>query len=183
MRVLLVLAALLFAKPAFAGVDCNVHKIYCRIVELRPDIDKDRAMRLSNYIFKYSKEFNVDPMVSVAILHQENRFRKLHTWKTTSDTHTECEKFKCVTTTTEVKEILDIGVAQINYHTAKWYDLDVDRLYNHDTEYTIRAHMLILRDKINQCKDRGHYAWGCYHSTTPKYYNRYVTTVKGFLSE
>ena len=171
-----------FASVATA-TDCNTHKIYCRIVKLQPKIDKDRAMRVSNAIYKSSQEFKIDPMISVAILFQENRFRSQHTWKTKIDVKEDCHKYTCTVITTETKDLFDIGIAQININTAHWYGFDVDRLVNYDVEYAIHAHFKILKDKIEQCDHLGKDAWSCYHSTTQKFRVKYITDVGRYLDE
>jgi hypothetical protein len=81
----------------------------------------------------------------------------------------------------EVKEVKDMGVAQINVNTASHYGFDLTRLFEHDMEYAIDCHFNILKDKINMCSAIGEDAWSCYHSTTPRHRLKYVVAVSRYL--
>jgi hypothetical protein len=166
---LLALLAFGFSNTAEAKVDCNRHKIYCKIKKLQPRIKYARAMQISNYIYRLARAHNIDPMVSVAILHQENRFRDVHTYEVERDVKEECHATSCVKHVTEHHEVVDLGIAQINVKTAIYHGFDIQRLYDHDTEYAIEAHMVILASKIKACtKQFGEEAWSCYHSVTTR---------------
>ena len=56
MRYLLVILTLMASGSASAlDVDCSVHRIYCKLVELQPDINVSFAMELSNKLYRYSQ--------------------------------------------------------------------------------------------------------------------------------
>lgn len=181
MRYILVALLGLYATTSYAKVDCETHKVYCKIIKLQPRMDKARAMELSNIIYKNAKEHNIDPMISVAILNQENRFRDIHTYEVERKEEAGCHMTSCVKKVVEHHEVADMTLAQINVRTAVGYGFDLQRLYDHDTEYAIECHMDILADKIKQCDHLGDMAWSCYHSVTPKYREKYVEMVSRYL--
>lgn len=180
MKAIIAALALTASYTAYAK-DCNTHKVYCRILKLTPKIDKDRAMKLSNLIYREAKKYDIDPMISVAILKQENRFRDVHTYETSRDVIEECYETSCVKRVNELHEVVDIGVAQINVKTAVYNGFDLDRLYSHDLEYAIECHMFLLNKKMKLCKELGEEAWSCYHSKTPQFRTKYVEMVSRFL--
>lgn len=180
----LILSAMLLAMGYNAyAANCDTHKVYCRIVELVPSIDKDRAMKLSNLIYKEAKKYDIDPMISVAILKQENRFRDVHTYEVSKEVIEECYETSCVKRVHELHEVVDIGIAQINVRTAVYNGFDLQRLYSHDMEYAIQSHMFLLDKKIKMCKELGDEAWSCYHSKTPKFRKKYVKMVSRFIKD
>ena len=139
-------------------------------------------MQLSNYIYRSARAHNIDPMVSVAILHQENRFRDVHTYEVERDVQSVCHATSCVKHVTEHHEVVDIGIAQINVRTAVYHGFDLQRLYDHDLEYAIESHMTILANKIKVCADDfGDEAWTCYHSVTPEHRLKYLEMVSRYL--
>jgi hypothetical protein len=72
----IILLLLVSSADVEARPDCGRHPIFCKIVELRPSIDKAFAMEASNYIHASSKHYGTDPMESVAIIHQESSWRE-----------------------------------------------------------------------------------------------------------
>jgi len=176
------LAAILFSFSGVSyAVDCKVHKVYCKIVQLQPRIDKTKAMQLSNWIYKGAKAIGIDPLVSVAILNQENRFRNVHTYEVDTKIVEECHSTSCTRIVTEHQEVADMGIAQINIRTAVGFGFDLQRLYDHDVEYAIESHFVILKSKIDMCKDLGEHSWSCYHSVTPEHRLKYVKMVSRYL--
>lgn len=179
-KFLLALILFSFSSVGYA-VNCEVHKVYCKIVKLQPRIDKAKAMKLSNFIYKGAKAIGIDPLISVAILNQENRFRNVHTYEVESSIKEECHTSSCTRIVTEHQEVADMGIAQINIRTAIAYGFDLQRLYDHDIEYAIESHFIILKSKINMCKDLGNDSWSCYHSKTPEHRLKYVKMVSRYL--
>jgi len=159
------LLALLLVSPTTALADsptphCKRHPIYCKIVELRPDIDRRFAMELSNYIHKASKHFKTDPMVSVAIAMQESAIRNINRHDAV-----------ITPTLTYVEGVSDIGIFQIHVNTVKYYNINPDWLM-HDIQYQVWQHTKILRKKMDTCKTKGWEQgseWVCYHSYTKKH--------------
>jgi hypothetical protein len=174
-------AAAFMAAPAFSKTDCNVHKIYCKIVKLQPWIDKDFAMEVSDMIHKGAKKYGLDPMVSVAILNQESSFRNINTFHIEKTITQSCNESKCVKKVIEEHEVVDMGIAQINITTALHFDLDIERLFKLDTAYAIESHFIILSSKVRTCDHLGEEAWSCYHSVTPKHRLKYVKDVSRFM--
>lgn len=178
--VLFTLAIIAFSAEAEA-VDCKRHKIYCKILEMQPRLDKKYAMKISNLIYKYRVR-GIDTDISVAIASAENNFlpRTVEETVTTVRTEITCfESDNCKTDVREkVKHLKDIGLFQINNHTARRYKLN-EFLLMTDIEYNVKAHFLILKKSINICKRIGIHTnpWSCYHSATPKHRKRYERVV------
>lgn len=183
MRYLLVTLYMLgfLDAPIAWGVDCKVHKIYCKIVELQPAIDKTFAMELSNKISRKAKTYNIDPMVSLAILNQESSLRNINTFSVNKKVTKTCDTKGCTKLVIEEYEVVDMTMAQINISTALHLNFDVNKLFNLDLDYALECHYKILNAKIKRCKNLGSEAWSCYHSVTPKHREKYVQLVSRFL--
>jgi len=176
-------------------LDCNVHKIYCKIVELQPAVDKDWALKLSNLLYEKSKELSVDgiildPFRSVAIAMQEsslqNSVRKTQVLLVSDschglNNHHLVAKYNktCVKTSKYVKGYTDIGVFQFHVGTIKGYGFDPLKLL-YSLDYAVESHLLVLRDKMKTCKHLGKDSWSCYHSTTDSLRNKYVKMVNKY---
>lgn len=180
MKIKLILLYVLFL-PTLKAIDCSRNPIYCHIVKLSPLIDRTKAMQLSNTIYKEAKTINLDPMISVAILMQESSFKHVNTYKKTESTEEYCSDSYCTKNITIIATVVDLGIAQINVRTAVDYKLDLNMLYNRNTEYALKAHFTILKDKVNQCKHLGEEAWSCYHSFTEEHRLRYLELVRKYL--
>lgn len=154
MRYLLLLG--LLSGPAFSSNLCEKNPIYCSILRIKPNANKPEMMRLSNYIAKYSKKYQTDPYRSVAIAAQESMFRNVK-----SKTN-------------------DIGIFQLNRETLLMYGKDPTKVAV-DLEYATYTHIWILSRKKEYCKDTK-YPWACYHSSTPRYYNKYVKMVNRYYN-
>lgn len=177
----IVLASLMFGSVSVYSADCKNNPIYCRILKLNPHIDKSRAFWLSNEIHREAKAVGIDPMISVAILMQENAFKSENTFHVEIKTEKFCDEKGCYERTIENKKVADMGIAQINIGTAMAYKLDYERLFNLDTEYAIKCHFIILSDKMKMCAHLGKDAWTCYHSTTEHHRQRYKELVSRYL--
>lgn len=151
----LLLTAILCQPGNALGVDCSKHTIYCSILEINPRA-KD-AMRLSNYLYTYSKKYQTDPLLSVAIIAQESMFRNI----VSGD---------------------DWGLYQFHIQTLEYLNLDKFKLLT-NLKYATKSHIKLLRRKIRKCTGKFKNPWVCYHSATPvhakkyeqkvlKYYNR-----------
>lgn len=179
-KLFFVLPFLLFSTSAEA-VNCAKHPIFCKIKKLQPAMSKDRAMKLSNLIYKGAKKHGTDPMVSIAILNQESSFIDQHTFTIERDVKSSCNKNSCKEIVTEIHTVRDMTIAQINVYTAAEYGFDLDRLFSKDTEYALECHFKILESKIKMCSHLGSEAWSCYHSVTPKHRLKYVKDVSRYL--
>lgn len=167
-------------KNAQAKTNCKTHKVYCKIIKLQPRIDKEYAMKVSNFIYVYAKANNVSPFISVAIINQESSFRELHTYHTTNETKSSCDTTSCHVITTKQKTVADMTLVQINIRTAIANNFDIERLFSHDLEYAIKCHFKILVKKMKMCAHLDH-AWACYHSKTPKFKDKYIKMVSRFI--
>lgn len=172
----LILITLFFTgSTVLADINCNRHKIYCKIVEVNPEIDKSFAMKLSNLLFKYSRKYNTDPFVSVAIGAQETGLRNIN--------RTERALIKTDTGYHFIDVITDVGLFQFHVNTIEYYEMDIDRLKN-DLEYAVENHVKLLRQKIDMCIRRGipaSGAWACYHSYSDGHRQKYRRMVERFL--
>jgi hypothetical protein len=185
MRLLVEIIAAILISQALYGTakaeDCKTHKIYCKILELNPYVDKTFAFELSNIIFQEAKIADIDPMVSVAILMQENAFNNKHRYHTETTTEKHCDDDGCYEIEIKKKVATDLGIAQISFNTAKHYKLDVEKLFEFDLRYTIQAHFLILKDKMKTCESREGKPWTCYHSFTKQHRKTYNRLVSRYL--
>ena len=168
MRSLSIIILFLFSLSVFA-VDCGRNPIYCQILKNKPSIDKSYGMYLSNLIYKYSRQYKIDPAISVCIAYQENKFRNKDRTQAIAIPSVGCANNNCGLTT--IKGISDFGVFQIHIGTANNYKLDINRLSN-DLDYAVESHMKILKSKMKLCDYLQEDSWTCYHSTT-KYLRLY----------
>lgn len=175
--VLYFVPSLSFAAPQ---QECKTHKLFCKILKFNPKIDRSFAMDLSNKISAKAKIAGVDPNVSLAILLQESGLRHVNTYKTHSTLEEFCESGKCFKIVKEVNEVFDMSVAQINVNTANEFGFDIERLYKGDLDYALDCHFIILKQKMEMCKNKED-SWSCYHSINDPYRQIYVKLVKRFL--
>jgi len=155
--------ALLFTLNVYT-YDCSIHKIYCKIIKVKPNIDRRYAKRLSDLLYNHSKT----PMISVAIGMQENLLRF-------TDRYGSFYYNGKLT-----RGITDFGPFQIHVDTAKNYNLNLEKL-NIDLEYNVIWHSKILEDKIKKCKRLGPKAFSCYHSFTEELRENYYKKVMRFM--
>lgn len=171
MRHLLIATAIAVSGSA-SGVDCSVHKIYCRLVDLQPDINVTFAMELSNKLYRYSRRYGTDPMVSVAIGMQESSLRNIDRYETVIDSKGRY-----------VRGVSDIGVFQLHVATIANLELDPTRLRN-DLDYQVEQHVKLLRRKIRVCSAKGWAKgaeWSCYHSYSRSNRKHYENLVRRYL--
>lgn len=162
-------------------LDCKTHKLYCKIVEFNPRIDRAFAMEISNKLYAKAKLNRVNPELALAILMHETGLRNLNTYKTTTKVTESCSATDCTRVTTTVDKVFDMSIAQININTAVHYGFDIQRLYKLDMDYALDCFFVVLKDKMKMCSYLGNQAWSCYHSTTESYRNIYVDLVSRHL--
>lgn len=150
-------------------INCETNPIYCQILKVNSRVDKGFALKLSDYISKYSLSFGTNPMISVAIAMKESSIRNQHKMGLILSNDNK-----------EIEGITDFGVFQIHMRTIKdvrerlgWH-IDTARLKN-DVEYQTYWHTRILKMKIKTCskpsvkvrrKIKDGNEWTCYHSGT-----------------
>lgn len=173
MRLLVLL--LLFVNFNSFAVECSKHPIYCKIVKLVPNIDKDFAMNISNVFHKYGKKYQLDPNISVAIAMQETGLkRKSRTGKVIVYSQ-DMQSFEIV------EGYTDICMFQFHVDTIKAEDLDPIKL-KLDFNYCAEQHFKLLKKKISLCRERKIKPyWSCYHSVTPEFRELYTKQVNRFL--
>lgn len=152
--------------------------ILTEILRLNPKVDKAFATTLSNSIARYSKRFNTDPMISVAIAMQESAFANKN------------REGSVMTKTGQIVHgITDVGVFQIHIATIAYLGIDVVRLKT-DVDYQTYWHVKILAQKIKVCTEqrdrldvlKGN-EWSCYHSFTPSKRKIYLEDVGAHLAK
>jgi len=190
----LLLAVSFLSTSASKKVDCNQHKIYCHIKLLRPDMAKNNAMELSNLIYKYSRKYGTDPHITVAIGMQESGLNSVHR-KTTGLIYREkCHNFVeesgsqsdrvdklCIPSLIEETIYTDFGMFQFHHRTIEAYQVDLHRVFTHDLEYIVEAHIKILKKKVGYCKHHKKDAWTCYHSVNKSKRLLYKSLVERYL--
>ena len=140
------------------------------IKRLQPRVEPGFASDLSKYIQEFSQKYGTDPYRSIAIAMQESSLRDISRRETV------------INKNGEVKSgYTDIGVWQFHSLTIKYFKLSVPRLLT-DLRYATEQHVLLLSIKLRECAVRGKDAWGCYHSRTPKYFNKYVKQVNRYYN-
>ena len=171
---------MLFSTQALAKVDCNKHKIYCKIKELRPKMSNSEAMELSNILYKKAKKYNGDAMLAVAIGMQETGLKERHRKQNIIQFYKECEGDDCQEAWRIVKGITDVCMFQFHVDTIVNHSMDPIRLKN-DINYCIDWHFRLINEKKRICKDLGNEAWTCYHSRSRILRNQYKQLVERYL--
>lgn len=137
-----------YAGSIPSGTDCSRHPLQCAIMSLQPAIKAGEAHTLSNYIYKYSKKYEVDPYRVIAIGMQESSLQNINRVNN--------------------QIITDVGMFQFNVNTIDAYEMDFERLQT-DLSYQVEMACWLLSQKLKYCSDLGMDAWTCYHSRTEKY--------------
>lgn len=154
----------------------KTNPILQEILKLNPKVDRVFALKLSQYILKYSKQFKTDPKISVAIAMQESAFVNKNR---EGDVLTDEGEI--------VHGITDVGVFQIHIATIAYLGIDAERL-KADVDYQTYWHTKILAEKIKICRakaqelkvEAGH-EWSCYHSFNEGPRAEYVADVSPHL--
>lgn len=175
----------MFNHSAYAKdtkINCNVHKLYCAIVELQPAINKEFAMELSNVLRRKSIEHNTDPYLSIAIAMQESSLLNINRIvKLEEKSEKVCDEFlRCEKTINKIEYVSDFGLFQFSLRTIHDRQLEVERLLN-DIDYMVEEHIIFLKEKIRMCSRMyPTTAWGCWHSADHDRHYDYVTRVNRF---
>ena len=176
-----VLSLLLFFihTPVAAEVNCNLHKIYCKIIDLRPNINKKEAMLISNQIYKQAKKYKSNPILSIAIAMQETGIRQKSKSHSFIKFYKKCHGNSCFEDWYVEKGISDVCMFQIHTNTILHYNIDPVKLKN-NLSYCVEWHFKIMKIKKRECK---HLAkpWGCYHSKSKILRNQYIKLVERYL--
>lgn len=169
----------LFSLSANAEVDCNKHKIYCKIKDLKPGMSKIKAMSLSNKIYKHSRAHGGDPRLAVAIAMQETGLREINRKQNVIKFETSCVNGVCKKTWHVTRGVTDMCMFQFHVNTILTYDMDPIKL-NEDIDYCIKWHFKLMKIKKKMCKHLDK-PWGCYHSKTKVLRKHYIGLVERYL--
>ena len=163
-------------------------------------------MKVSNYVYKYTRKYDVDARIYAAILAQESMYSlKAKNCNTgiimLSDSEIAEKRFMCqrthVTNETPVEEFVacvesiktykrqrvcfDFGISEINFKTAERYGFDIKRL-TEDLEYSIECGVIVLADFAKRYKHREPLDWWTrYNSPTKSNRKIYYERVKRWL--
>lgn len=184
MKTVILTLALISSVSFGKEMDCDKNPVYCDIVTLKPSINKEYAMKLSNYIVKYSKLFGTNPKHSVAIAMQESSFINQN------------RKTKVLKNNKVILGATDIGVFQLHVDTLQHmnelgWKIDYERLLV-DIEYQTALHVRWLKKRIQTCsserirnkrKVEEGTEWACYHSYTPSKRAIYIKDVGRHLNK
>jgi len=152
------------------------HPIYNHIVNIKPSINKDYAMRLSNIIYKACKQYSLPCRIFTAILAQESMF-ELTAKNMSCGVKLDTYERVCVAA--------DVGIAQINYKTIDRYNLDYEKLLT-DLKYSVDAGAKVL-SWFHKRYSKGDPAWysryncGTRSTTKRATCQEYVELVERFL--
>jgi len=179
-RFLIPFTLLFISIPVFAKIDCNKHKIYCKIKSLKPKMPYKEAMNLSNVVNRHSKGKGDNPMLAIAIAMQETGLRKISRSQKIIQFSEECGREGCLETWAVVKGVTDVCMFQFHVQTILNYDIDPIKLKN-DINYCVTWHFKLMRIKKKQCKSLGSKSWSCYHSSSKVLREQYVELVERYL--
>jgi hypothetical protein len=136
-------------------------------MRLRPNLPKDYAMKLSDSLVTVARKHQIDKYLIVAIYAQESGFNnQAKNCQMGLDSNNKKHKI-----------CFDYGIGQINYVTAKSYDMDLNRILM-DTHYSVESSILILKDfKTRYQKSEPLNWWSRYNSSSAYWRGHYKTLV------
>ena len=123
-------------------VDCQKHPIYCQIKKNKPKMNNRRAYRLSNLIHQASRKYKIPARIYTAILMQESGYR-------VGTIHSNCGVEPSFDIDLKSMDYTvacvwqDFGMSQINYKTAKQYNMNIWFLLT-QADYSIDAGAKVL---------------------------------------
>jgi len=180
MRKTLLLLSFLILSVAHADVDCNKHKIYCKIKSLKSNMNNKKAMRLSNIIYKKARKYKGDAILAVAIGMQENSLRQRDRKQNVIQFYDVCdEKGHCKENWRILRGVSDVCLFQFHVNTIVSYNINPVKLKN-NLDYCVDWHFKLMAIKKRQCRTIEK-PWACYHSKTPKVRNKYIEFVEEYL--
>jgi hypothetical protein len=162
--------------------------IYCRILELKPNVKKSWAFEFSNILSKYTKKNKLDPMRALAIAMQESSLNEVHRKQTVVTHDYKCSQTKegseeCTPEIKLVKGFTDLTLFQFHIGTINHFKLDLLRLVEHDLEYAVESYCKIMKSKKKTCAKMGEDAWVCYHSKSKNLQEIYKTQVDRYYPQ
>lgn len=172
-KLFIVFCVLLAAPAAAYQVNCDKHPIYCEIIKKKPKMNRKFAMHMSNMIYKYSKMYDQDPVISLAVGMQETSLRQIHR-RQNIIIFDEQDNWKIV------KGYTDLCMFQFHVDTIMKHELDPVKLKN-DVEYCVKQHFILMKRKREICSHLKEDSWVCYHSVNKVPREYYKMLVKEHL--
>lgn len=185
---ILILLYFIISQTTFAGIaedrslkiSCKRNPLFCQICKFNPHANKKWAMKLSNLLYQYGKEYHLDPWRSLAIAMQESSLKNQSRKRKVLIYYDFCEKSACVKKYKYVEGLSDVGLFQFHVNTLIYHKINPLRLAS-DLDYSVEQHFLLLSKKQKQCQSLGKNAWACYHSRTKKHRDKYVKLVNRYF--
>lgn len=185
MKTILTVFALLCSSSAYSQeVDCgkpNPHTIYCKMLKLKPRLNKTWAMEFSNKLVRGAASNGTKPEISLAIMMQESSLENVNTFKLDEHVEKKCTETSCTKVVTQVNQVVDMSIAQINIKTAVYYSCNIEKLFFFDEDEALACHFKILKSKMKLCAHLQDESYSCYHSINEPYRSTYVGLVKRYL--
>lgn len=162
--------------------------IYCRILELKPNIKKSWAFKFSNILAKHTKRTRLDPMRALAIAMQESSLNEVHRKQSVVTQDYKCSQTsegieECTPEIKFVKGFTDLTLFQFHIITISHFKLDLLRLLEHDLEYAVESYCKIMKSKKKTCSQLGEDAWICYHSKSKNLQEIYKAQVNRYYPQ
>jgi hypothetical protein len=151
------------------ALDLKKHPIYAQIIKNKPKINKKYAMRLSNSIYKASKNYDIPKHIYTAILAQESGYRLNIVGKISG-------LYKGKKKTVQV----DFCAAQINWRNVLKMNLEVDKLLT-DMQYCINAGAKILAGFKKRYAKKEKDWYTRYYNSNPIMRSEYKRLVERYL--
>ena len=146
-----------------------------KLVILKPSMNLDEALRLSNTFHHVARRYRLDPDLLLAIAYQESALTPDAVRKVTGITMDD-GRFQDQTVGS------DFCMMQINSGNIRKMDLDVERLLS-DTDYCIECGARILKNFEKKYRGREEHWWTRYNSCTPAYREMYRKLVTKHLNK
>ena len=161
-----ILAAMLSAKA-----ECDV---YCKLSQLRPDMDRLTVSRIAKVFTQYAKKHGQNPVLSVAIGMQETGLRQVNRPKNIIVFNPDGITWRIERGVTDV--------CMFQFHVDTIVDMGIDPIKLKDNvEYCVEQHFKLMKIKRNLCSDLGEDSWTCYHSKNPKLRQNYKKMVARYI--
>jgi hypothetical protein len=129
-------------------------KLVSQVLRNSPKIKIDYAKRIVFYVEKYSKIYDIDPKLMLAVFRQESNYSLGAVNKKTKD----------------------FSIGQINIKNVRHFKMDQKRLHT-DLEYAIERSFFIM----SQFKGSGKHWWARYNSSKPTAKHAYIQAVGRWL--
>lgn len=181
MKKLLLMTVILYSAKLSAKVDCDTHKLYCKIKTLRPNMSYQKAMKLSNILYKKAKKYKGDANLAIAIGMQETGLKERNRRQNVIQFDKQClENGQCIESWKIERGVTDICMFQFHVDTIVRHNMDPIRLKN-DITYCADWHFRLMKRKKRICKHLGKDSWTCYHSKTKVLRTHYKKLVERYL--